>query len=68
LAFLERCLDSEVRSAPEATMLAALFNNELRNDGWNLQTMELLGDEEKYRVGPWNPAYGRLQVHCKSRL
>jgi hypothetical protein len=49
-------------------MLAALFNNELRNDGWNLQTMELLGDEEKYRVGPWNPAYGRLQVHCKSRL
>jgi hypothetical protein len=20
--------------------------------------MELLGDEEKYRVGPWNPAYG----------
>jgi hypothetical protein len=59
LAFLERCLDSEVRSASEATTLAALFNNELRNDGWNLQTMELLGDEEKYRVGPWNPAYGR---------
>ena len=21
--------------------------------------MELMGDEEKYRVGPWNPAYGR---------
>jgi hypothetical protein len=36
-----------------------LFNNELRDEGWNLQTMELMGDEEKYRVGPWNPAYSR---------
>lgn len=59
LAFLERCLDPEVRSASESSGLAALFNNELRDDGWNLQTMELMGDEERYRVGPWNPAYGR---------
>jgi hypothetical protein len=59
LAFLERCLDPEVRDTAAAAALAAVFNNELRNDGWSLQTMELMGDEDKYRVGPWNPAYGR---------
>ena len=59
LSFLERCLDPEVRSASEAVGLATIFNKELREVGWNLQTMELMGDEDKYRVGPWNPAYGR---------
>jgi hypothetical protein len=59
LAFLERCLDPAVRLSAEAEGLAVIFNNALREDGWNLGTMELMGDEEKYRVGPWNPAYGR---------
>jgi hypothetical protein len=59
LAFLERCLDPRVRSPAEASALAEKFNNDLRSEGWSLETMELMGDEEKYRVGPWNPAYGR---------
>jgi hypothetical protein len=59
LAFLERCLDPTVRAPTEASALAEQFNNHLRSEGWSLETMELMGDEEKYRVGPWNPAYGR---------
>jgi len=59
LAFLERCLDPTVRMPAEASVLAEQFNNDLRSEGWSLETMELMGDEEKYRVGPWNPAYSR---------
>jgi hypothetical protein len=59
LAFLERCLREEVRSGREAAELAAMSNGYLRKDGWSLERMELLGDEDNYRIGPWNPAYGR---------
>ena len=59
LAFLERCLDPTVRLIAESAALAEEFNKDLRSEGWSLETMELMGDEEKYRIGPWTPAYGR---------
>jgi hypothetical protein len=59
LGFLERCLDPSVRSVEDARVLASMMNAELQRDGWQLEAMQILGDEAKFRAAPWNPAYAR---------
>jgi Abortive infection C-terminus len=34
-------------------------NTELLQDGWQLEAMQILGDEAKFRATPWYPAYSR---------
>src|ERR1035437_292129 len=59
LAFTERLVDSAVRSAEEASSLVQKLNPELQRDGWSLEETQSLGDQNRFRISPWNPAYGR---------
>jgi hypothetical protein len=68
LAFLERCLDQEVRSGGEAADLAAMFNGYLRDDGWSLETMELLGMRTSIALGPGIQRMDVQPIRCKRRL